>query len=157
MSEPKHFSLTTQIAEVRRELGQRPAVYQRAKVKDGDLKIAIMQSVLRTLEWLAENEAKIKAKIAEPPPQLPEKPSERVYTQKVRCFLDKSRGGWEHHYEIYDDTGAFIGMKYVAAETSRATPETTFVPFGSLSFDNAAEFIAAYERGEWKARENVPA
>jgi hypothetical protein len=114
-------------------------------------------AIIDTLEWLAENEAKIKAKIAEPPPQLPEKPSERVYTQKVRCFLDKSRGGWEHHYEIYDDTGAFIGMKYVAAETSRATPETTFVPFGSLSFDNAAEFIAAYERGEWKARENVPA
>lgn len=59
------YSLASQIAEVKRELGERPGVYQRARVKDGELKIAIMESVLATLEWLQENEDEVRAYVAE--------------------------------------------------------------------------------------------
>jgi hypothetical protein len=113
-------------------------------------------AIIDTLEWLRENEAKIKAKIA-PSPPLCSTPSGRVYTQKARCFFDMSKGGWEQQWEIYDDTGAIVGMKYVGALTRHSKVETAFIPFGARSFDNAAEFIAAYERGEWKAQEPRPA
>lgn len=64
---PKKFSLASQIAEVKRELGQRAEVYPRLvssrgmREAEASMKIALMEAVKRTLEWLQANEARIKA------------------------------------------------------------------------------------------------
>lgn len=63
----KRYSLTTQIAEVARELQMRRQVYpglvnSRAKRQaEADMQIAIMEGVLATLQWLQKNEDAIKA------------------------------------------------------------------------------------------------
>lgn len=69
MSRP--FSLDSQIAEVKREIAQRRNVYPRMvsqrqiSADRADLQIALMESVLRTLEWLRRNETRIRAAATE--------------------------------------------------------------------------------------------
>jgi len=60
------ISLNEQIDEVRRELRMRPDVYSR-QVATGKLRQSVaeyqmerMEAVLRTLEWLQDNEQRIK-------------------------------------------------------------------------------------------------
>lgn len=64
--EPK-ISLAQQIEEVHYELGQRKNVYERIanqhprRRSELNYHVARMEAVLATLEWLRENEEKIKA------------------------------------------------------------------------------------------------
>lgn len=65
----RSFPLAIRIAEVERELHMRRDVYPRLvsarppkmKQRDADNRIEIMEDVLRTLKWLKEHEAEIKA------------------------------------------------------------------------------------------------
>jgi hypothetical protein len=65
------ISLTSQIAEIDRELGQRKLVYPRLVASRGmrqgvaDLQIAHLQAVRDTLVWLKENELMIKQRLAQ--------------------------------------------------------------------------------------------
>lgn len=65
------ISLTSQIAEVDRELGQRKLVYPRLVAGRGmrqgiaDLQMAHLQAVRDTLVWLKENEPLIKQRLAQ--------------------------------------------------------------------------------------------
>jgi hypothetical protein len=62
----RRFSLDSQIAEVKREIAQRRSVYprlvtQRQMSADrADMQVSLMESVLRTLEWLRRNEVRIR-------------------------------------------------------------------------------------------------
>jgi hypothetical protein len=64
------FSLTSQIAEVDRELAQRNQVYPRLvatralRQSHADYQLELMRSVRATLVWLAENENLIKHRLA---------------------------------------------------------------------------------------------
>lgn len=64
------YSLPTMIAEARRELDKRPGVYQRLVAKreisqgEADMKIAIMASIVATLEHLYKHEEDWRALIA---------------------------------------------------------------------------------------------
>lgn len=65
------FPLTQQIEEVERELALRKEVYPRwvgsGKMRQSvaDYHMARMESVLKTLQWLMENETKVKAAMQE--------------------------------------------------------------------------------------------
>lgn len=65
------ISLNQQIEEVVRELDQRSRVYPRLVSKGGarqsvlDYQVARMQAVLKTLRWLRDNEAKVRAAVGE--------------------------------------------------------------------------------------------
>ena len=65
------ISLTSQIAEIDRELGQRKQVYPRLVSSRGmrqsiaDLQIAHLQAVRDTLLWLKENELLIKQRMVQ--------------------------------------------------------------------------------------------
>lgn len=60
------ITIDHQIAEVRRELALRsrvfPSFIARGKMRQGeaDLHVSRMEAVLKTLEWLSENQATIK-------------------------------------------------------------------------------------------------
>jgi hypothetical protein len=62
----KRYSLKMQIAEVEREIGKRRGVYgsqvaaRAMRQEEADLRIAVMESVLETLRWLAKHEQTIK-------------------------------------------------------------------------------------------------
>jgi hypothetical protein len=66
----KKYSLTAQIAEVKREIALRRGVYpgqvSAGKMREGeaDMHIDIMQNVQETLEWLQTNEATVRAAVA---------------------------------------------------------------------------------------------
>lgn len=152
------FSLREQLEEVEREIRLRKDVYTRA-VAAGHMRQAIadyhlgrMEGVLATLGWLSDNEQRIKAKVeflenqdlvvAMPEP-LPA--SGRVYKQQATMFLDMAKGGYLQIYNVRDGE-AVIGVKTVRAETRNAAVTTSY-QLGDVSFDNVAEFIAAYEAG----------
>jgi len=65
------ISLSQQIEEVKRELAYRGNVYPRlvssGKLRKGeaDYHVERMQAVLKTLEWLEQNETRIKEMLAE--------------------------------------------------------------------------------------------
>jgi len=58
-------------------------------------------------------------------------------------FLDKAKGGYAHLYDILDGDKV-IGAKSVSADT-RNSPVKVEYALGDLVFDNAKDFIAAYE------------
>jgi hypothetical protein len=66
----KPLSLNAQIAEVEYELAMRAKVYPglvrsgRLRQSEADLHVARLTAVLRTLHWLFEHEAEIKARRA---------------------------------------------------------------------------------------------
>lgn len=66
-SERTHFSINQQIEEVRREISYRERVYpfliSRGKLRQSiaTYQLDRMRAVLRTLQWFADNEAKIRA------------------------------------------------------------------------------------------------
>lgn len=66
----KKYSLTAQIAEVKRELALRAGVYPgrvaAGKMRDSEAEMHtdLMHNVLETLEWLQANEATVKAAVA---------------------------------------------------------------------------------------------
>lgn len=65
------ISITSQIAEIDREINQRKQVYPRLVASRGmrqgvaDLQMAHLQAVRETLAWLAENERTIKQRLAQ--------------------------------------------------------------------------------------------
>lgn len=155
--------LPTQVAAARRELEMRRRVYPHwVNVKKmgqakADEEIANMEAIIRTLEWLAENEAKIKARVAtvdehdaEP---LGEVESTNVYKAGNAVFLDMSKGGYEQRREVTDEAGRVIGTRIDGRKTRADKPYTYFEPAGYQCFQTAKAFIEAYERGDWKARE----
>lgn len=64
------FSIRDQILEVEREIGQRESVYARLvaarkmRKAEAEFFMGRMKAVLKTLEWLRDNETAIKAKVA---------------------------------------------------------------------------------------------
>lgn len=150
--------LPTQIAAARRELALRQAVYphhierKKLSAEKAAQEIANMEAIIRTLEWLYANEAKIKAK-AEQPTQFPSETSGRTYTQKFTGHIDYERGSWQSSYEIFDDTGALIGFRHVGQDKKKGETYDVLTPYGSQEFKSPKEFIAAYERGDWRGRD----
>src|SRR5205085_7491490 len=149
-------------AEVKRELDVRSKVYKREVAagklgfEKAELQWDVMKSVLDTLEWLAANEAKIKAKV-EQPTKFPSETSGRTYTQKFTGHIDYERGSWQSSYEVFDDTGALIGFRHVGQDKKKGETYDVLTPYGSQEFKSTREFIAAYERGDWKPRLAVEA
>lgn len=155
--------LPTQIAAARRELEMRKHVYphhierKKMSAEKAAQEIANMEAIIRTLEWLNENEAKIKAKVAtvdqhdaEP---MGEIESPNTYRLTGAIFLDMARGGWERRYKIIDEAGAEIGTKIEGCKSRADKPYVYFEPYGFMCFQTAKAFIEAYERGDWKAKE----
>lgn len=66
------FTLTQQIEEIEREIGLRKAVYPRmigsGKLRRGEAEfhMARIESVLKTLKWMSDNEEAIKAAMVKP-------------------------------------------------------------------------------------------
>lgn len=162
-AEVKVIDLPTQITAARRELAMRKSVYphhiERKKLSEAKAaeEIANMEAIIRTLEWLYANEDRIRAKVQTVDEHdalpMPVAESTNTYRFQKAMFLDMTKGGYEQRREVVDEAGNVLGVKIEGRETRDSKPYVHFVPVGFRTYDKPGTFIAAYERGEWKARE----